>query len=81
VTSESHDVSPEPPKAESIAAMAIEESIEAEVTSASTNLAKAPCKCACTKSNKTGSTFECKFLCYGLALKPQVSYTRNPYII
>ncbi|GFG31081.1 hypothetical protein Cfor_04587, partial [Coptotermes formosanus] len=43
VMSESHDVSPEPPKAGSIAAVATEEAIEAEVTtSASTNLTKAP---------------------------------------
>ena len=46
VTSESHEVSPDTPEAESIAAMATERSAETEVTSASMNLAKAPCKYA-----------------------------------
>jgi hypothetical protein len=75
--SESHDVSPEPPKAGSIAAVATEEAIEAEVTtSASTNLTKAPCKCAST----TGNTSKCKFLCNSFTLKVQVSYTKKPYV-
>lgn len=50
VTSKSHEVILDPPESESIAAMATDWCIETEVTSASVNLAKAPCKYACAKN-------------------------------
>jgi hypothetical protein len=73
VTSESHEVSPDPPEAESIAATATKRRIETEVTSANVNLAKAPCKYACANSNATGSTLKCLFSYHSFALKLQVS--------
>ena len=62
MTSGSHEVSPDPPEEESIAAMATKRRIQMEVTSASVNLAKAPCKYACANSNATGSTLKCLLL-------------------
>jgi hypothetical protein len=77
VTSESHEVTLDPPEAEIIAAMATNQSIETEVTSASVNLAKASCKYACAKSNSTGSTLKCLFSYHSFALKLQVSYGKK----
>jgi hypothetical protein len=79
VTSESHDVSPEPSKAESTAALATEGNNEAEViVSASVNLDKAPCKYDCRNSNTTRNAFECMFLYYSFALKVEESYKKKP---
>jgi hypothetical protein len=77
VTSESHAVSPEPPEVKGTTAMANERRIEMEVTSASVNLAKAPCKCACANSNVTGSTLKCLFSYHSFTMRLQVSYRKK----
>jgi hypothetical protein len=83
VTSGSQEVSPDPPEAESIAAMATERRIETEVTSASVNLAKAPCKYACANSNATGNTLKCLLSYHSFVMTLQVSYRKEktPYIL
>jgi hypothetical protein len=74
MTSDSQEVSPEPPEVESTTAVANERRIEMEVTSASVNLAKAPCKCACANSNSTGSTLKCLFSYHSFSMKLRVFY-------
>jgi hypothetical protein len=80
VTSEPHEVTPDPPEAGSIAAMATDQSNGMELPSASVHLAKAPCKYVCANSSSTDSTLKYLFSYHSFASKLQESYGKKNYI-